>query len=414
MKKDQRVVITGIGAVMPGSIGKDAAWSACLEGISGIEAIRSFDASSFPVGVAGEVSDDELFALLPEEKVDKVDRFAALAMVAAKEALEDSGLDIPAMSEEVGVYIGSGYSGRKSIDKQNAALYRGGARRVHPRLMQNNITNAASGEVAIYLGLKGPNLAFSVGYASGSYALVQAFNALKLGRMRAVLVGGAEAPVLPLVLQEMMDLGEMSGRRNEPHGISSPFDIRRDGFVASEGACVLVIERLESARSRGVPVYAELRGGSVHYDRHRIHEKGLRTDDMAKTMTGAIMEAGLSPEMVGYICASGLSTRGDDVAETMAIRKVFGTSADRVPVSSVKGVTGYAISASEAFGVASCALAIKNGIIPPTINLENPDEACDLDYVPDKPREADIDLVISNSFGIDGNYSSVVLGAFKE
>jgi len=172
MQNEEHVVITGIGAVMPGHIGREAAWKACVNGKPGTGPIRAFDAGSFPIGVAGEVDDEALLSLLPEERVDKVDRFAALAMVAAKEALDDSGLDAVEKAEEIGVYIGSGYSGRKSIDKQNSALYRGGARRVHPRLMQNNITNAASGEVAIYLGLKGPNLAFSVGYASASYAMI--------------------------------------------------------------------------------------------------------------------------------------------------------------------------------------------------------------------------------------------------
>ena len=413
MDGEDRVVITGIGVIMPGNIGRDKAWNACLRGRSGIREISAFDASSFPVGVAGEVSDDELYQLLPEEKWDKVDRFSALAMAGAKEALEDSGLDPSSMGERIGVFMGSCFSGRKSIDKQNEALYRGGARRVHPRLMQNNITNACSGEIAIYLGLKGANLAYGVGYSSGSYALIQAFNALKLSRIDAILAGGAEAPILPLVLKEMIEVGEMSVRRDEPTKISRPFDKGRSGFVASEGSCTLVLERLESAMSRGASIYAELIGYNVRYDRSRKSENGFRTCEMAMTMEGVLKEMRYSSDQVDYINASGLSTTADDVAETRAIKEVFCDRANRIAVSSVKPVTGYAVSASEVFEVAICSLAIQKGMVPPTINLDNPEDECDLDYVPNEPREAKISVAMSNSFGIDGNYSSFVLEKFE-
>jgi 3-oxoacyl-[acyl-carrier-protein] synthase II len=409
-----RIVITGIGAIMPGSIGMEEAWEACLAGISGIGEIASFDASSFPVGIAGEVSDDDLYRLLPEERWDKVDRFSALAMASAKEALEDSGLDPSSKGEDIGVFMGSCFSGRKSIDKQNIALYRGGTRRVHPRLMQNNITNACSGEIAIYLGLKGANLAYGVGYSSGSYTLIQAYNTLKLGRLDAILAGGAEAPILPLVIEEMVEVGEMSSRRDEPTKISRPFDKGRDGFVASEGSCILVLERLESALSRGATIYSELTAYSVYYDRFRRTENGFRTREMVTTMNDVLKETGHSPEQVDYICASGMSTISDDIAETRAIKEVFGDSANHVAVSSVKPVTGYAISASEVFEVALCSMAIQEGKIPPTANLDNPDEDCDLDFVPNKAREAEVSVAMSNSFGIDGNYSSFVLEKYKE
>jgi len=413
MAERSRVVITGIGAIMPARTGREAIWDACLKGKSGIAEIRSFDVSSFPIGVAGEIADDHLFPLLPEEKLGKVDRFSALAMVASKEALDDSALDPQTMAERIGVYMGSGYSGRKSIDEQNAAMYRGGARRVHPRLMQNNITNAASGEVAIYLGLKGANLAYSVGYVSGSYAVVQAFNTLRLGYLDAILAGGAEAPILPLVLEEMMDIGEMSRRREDPPTVCSPFDEKRDGLVAAEGACVLVLERLESALSRRAPIYAELKGYRITYDRERKVRGGLRIGEMASTMEEALKDSGHRPEQVGYICASGLSMTADDVAETKAIKKVFGIQAGDIPVSSIKPVTGYAIAASEVLESAVCALAIQRGAIPPTINLIDPDRECDLDYVPRQSREAEVKVAMSNSFGIDGNYSAFVLEKYE-
>jgi len=281
-------------------------------------------------------------------------------------------------------------------------------------LMQNNITNACSGEVAIYLGLKGANLAFSVGYASGAYSLIQAFNALKVSSLDVILAGGAEAPILPLVLEEMMKIGDLSDRRDDPTGVVRPFDRERSGIVASEGASVMVLERLESAVSRGATIYAELTGYGIRYDRDRSVENGFRTVEMATTMGSALKDAGLSPEQVEYVSASGLSTRSDDIAETRAIKELFGDSADQIPVSSVKPVTGYAISASEVFEVGLCALAIRRGMIPPTANLRNPDEECDLDYVPGEARETEVGIAMSNAFGIDGNYSTIVLRKFEE
>lgn len=413
-QRDDRIVITGIGAIMPGGIGREEAWNACLRGNSGIGKISSFDASSSSIGIAGEVPDEGILRLIPEEKWDKVDRFSALAMAAAKEGLDDSDLNPSTLGDLIGIFMGSCYSGRKCVDKYNAALYKGGVKRVHPRLMQNNLANACSGEIAIYLGLKGANLAFSVGFASGSYALTQAFNALKISPLDAILAGGSEAPILPLVLDELRDLGEMSGRRDDPTRIVCPFDKGRSGFVASEGSCILILERLESALSRGARIYAELKSYSLHYDRNRSSENGFRTKPMSQTMRTALEDGGISPERIGYINASGLSTTMDDVAETRAIREVFGEYADQIPVSSIKPVTGYAISASESFEVAICALAIHRGVIPPTLNLHLPDESCDLDYVPNQPRDATIDVAMSNSFGIDGNYSSIVLQKFKE
>jgi 3-oxoacyl-[acyl-carrier-protein] synthase II len=412
--RESRIVITGIGAIMPGGIGMEEIWNACLQGNSGIDEISFFDTSSFPVGVAGEVPDDGFLPLVPEEKWDKVDRFSALAIAAGKEVLGDSDLDISAMRDKIGVYMGSCYSGRKCVDKYNAAMYRGGIKRVHPRLMQNNLANACSGEIAIQFGLTGANLAYSVGSSSGSYALIQAFNALKLNSLEAILVGGAEAPILPLVLEELNDLGEMSGKRDDPKTIVRPFDQGRSGFVLSEGSCILIFERLESALSRGAHIYAELIGYSVQYDRNRRTENGFRTKQMASTMEKALKESSLAPERVCYINASGMSTTMDDIAETRAIKDVFGDIANQIPVSSIKPITGYAISASEALEVAICALSIHRGVIPPTMNLHSPEEECDLDYVPHDPREIKIDAAMSNSFGIDGNYSSIVLEKFKE
>jgi 3-oxoacyl-[acyl-carrier-protein] synthase II len=410
----ERVVVTGIGAIMPGATGAEAAWAACRVGRSGIAEITAFDASSFPVGVAGEIPDDEIYPRLPEEKQNKVDRFAALAMVAAREALEDAGLDVEASGERIGVFMGSGYSGRKSIDRQNRALYRGGARRVHPRLMQNNITNAASGEIAIDLGLKGANLAYSVGHASGSYALAQALNTLRLGRLSAVLAGGAEAPVLPLVLEEIGEIGEMSARRDDPTAVSRPFDRSRDGFVVSEGAAIVVLERLDHALERGATILAEFLGYGTLYDRMRLKEGRPRPAEMAATIRRAVGDASVDPAEVDYICANGLSTPADDAAEARAIHDAFGGHAARIPVSSVKSVTGHAIAASEVFEAAVCALAIRDGAIPPTINLDEPDEACDLDHVTGKERAAAVRIAVSSTFGIDGNYAALVFGACGE
>ncbi len=412
--EEGRVVITGIGAIMPGSTSRDEIWNACLNGISAIKEIRSFDSSSSSVGIAGEISDEVINRLLPEEKQDKVDRFSALAMIAAREALEDSGLDHQSIRDRVGVYIGSGYAGRMSIDKYNQAMYRGGVKRVHPRLMQNNISNAASGEIAIYLGLTGANLAYSVGFSSASYALVQAYNALRLNQLDAILAGGAEAPVLPLVLEELKDIGQMSSRREDPARISRPFDRDRDGFVASEGSCMVVLEKLENALSRGARIYAEMKGYSVQYDRVRGVDGRIGSEMMAATIVSALNDAELSPERVDYISASGLSTTEDDRAETGAVRDVFGDRAGGVPMSSVKSVTGYALAASEALELAVCAMSIKNGMVAPTANLEVPGEGCDLDYVPNEARELEVDVAVSNTFAIDGNYSSIVLERYGD
>jgi 3-oxoacyl-[acyl-carrier-protein] synthase II len=409
-----RVVITGIGAIMPGSTGKDEVWHDCLNGISAIGEIKAFDSSSSTVGVAGEVSDEVIRQFLPEDKQGKVDRFSALAMIAAREALDDSGIDYSSMRDKVGVYLGSGYTGRMSIDKYNKALYRGGVKRVHPRLMQNNISNAASGEVAIYLGLNGANLAYSVGYSSGSFALVQAYNALRLNQLDAIIAGGAEAPILPLVLEEMKDLGEMSRRREDPTKVSRPFDRDRDGFVASEGSCIIALEQLESALSRGAKIYAEFKGYSVQYDMERGAGKTIGSEAMVRTIDSALEDANMPPERVDYISAHGLSTRDDDRAETRALKDSFGAHAERLAVSSIKSVTGYSIAASEALEVAVSALTMKDSRVPPTMNLETADEECDLDYVPNKLREMEVDVAVSNTFGIDGNYSSIILEKYNE
>ena len=343
----ERVVITGIGAILPGGVGAEAAWEACRSGRSGIAAISSFDASGFPVGVAGEIPDEEIYTRLPEEKQNKVDRFAGLAMVASREALESSGLDVETEGEQIGVFMGSGYSGRKSIDRQIEALYRGGARRVHPRLMQTHITNAAAGEVAIHLGLKGVNSAYSVGHASGSYAVIQALNALRLGRISAALAGGAEAPILPLVLEEIASIGEVSGRRDDPASVSRPFSRGRDGLVVSEGAAVLVLERLDHARARGAEILAEILGYETRYDRVRVREGGVRAREMAATLQGAVEDAGVEPGDVGYVSASGRSGLGGGIGMAgtppagggMAAVRFQGGASGRVPRPSFRSIS---------------------------------------------------------------------------
>ena len=394
---------------MPGGVGRESAWSACLHGVSGINEIRGFDASSHAIGVAGEVADGDFFDLLPEDKIDKVDRFAALAMAASREALDDSGLVPEAVGEETGVYMGSCYSGRKCIDHQNEKMYRGGARRVHPRLMQNNLTNAASGEVAIYLGLTGANLGYSVGYSSGAYAVAQACNALQLNPLTAILAGGAEAPVPPLVLDEMKGMGEMSRRRENPARISSPFDKGRDGFVASEGSCVLVLESLESAKSRDAHIYAERAGFEATCDAYHMTVPAPDKVQISRAMTLALADARVAPDEVDYISAHGTSTEANDLGETNAIKAVFGEKAYAIPVSSIKSMIGHAIGAAGAIELVATILAMENGRVPPTINQEEPDPGCDLDYVANHSRDHDVEIAMSNSFGFGGNNSSLLL-----
>ncbi|NIR48626.1 beta-ketoacyl-[acyl-carrier-protein] synthase family protein [candidate division KSB1 bacterium] len=410
---NKRIVITGLGAITSLGIGIEETWNNYLAGRSGINVVHSFVPTHSTI-LAGRIAHNNSFThYLSEDKINQVDRFTTLMMIASRIALNDSKIDVEDESENIGVYIGSGFGGTQTVDEQNRVLYAKGPKKVHPRLMQNNITNAASGEVAIELGLRGANVAFSTGFCSGAYAITQAFNALQLSDLVAILAGGTDAPILPTIFNSLSNSGKLSTRTDLPLEACRPFDKERDGFVLGEGAGAIVLETLDHASERGAHIYAELVGFAMTYNTN-YHKMTLRNKvgGMAKTMRLALKDAEVEPSEINYINAYGIGTQEDDLAETNAIKEVFGKRAAKLMVSSSKSALGYAIAASDVVEACLCCLAIEHGIVPPTLNYEVPNGKCDLDYVPTKPRRKQLNAVLSNTFGLDGNFVSLVFRKF--
>jgi beta-ketoacyl-acyl-carrier-protein synthase II len=405
----RRVAVTGLGAVTP--IGNDArsTWRAAVAGESGIDWIRAFDASEFPVRVAAEVKDFDAARVASPKEVRKLERNVLLSLGAAREAMGDAGLNgFDPM--RVGIVFGTAIGGVHGILEQEDVRRERGPDRVSPNFLPNVLVDSASGQLAISLGIKGPNYAIVSACATGSHAIGEGAELIKRGDADAVLAGGAEACMHPLILAGFTAMRGLAVEDEDPPRASRPFDATRAGFVMGEGACVLMLEELEAARARGATIYAEVLGYGASNDAHHMAQPEPEATGVAEMMRAALRRADVEPERVGYINAHGTSTPLGDLAETKAIKDVFGTHAYELAVSSTKSMMGHTFGAAGAIEAMMCVLAVHEGVIPPTINYLNPDPDCDLDYVPNEAREASIDVALSNAMGLGGHNGCVLIG----
>jgi len=407
---DRRVVITGLGLVTP--LGNDlvANWEKLLAGRSGIGAISSFDATQLPVRIAGEVRNFEPSLYVEKRDIKKMDAFTLYAMAATQMALDDALLKIDAGgAERVGVIVGVGMGGISTIEEGHKLFLEAGMRKLSPFTLPRLIANMAPGQIAIRFGAKGVNYAVASACASGGHATGEAYHLIRYGRQDIMLAGGTEAAVTALSIAGFAAMRALSTRNEEPERACRPFDRERDGFVMSEGAGMLVLEERAAALSRGARVYAEVAGYGANADAYHITVPAPDGDGAARCMRLALEDGGLRPQEVDYINAHGTSTPYNDVNETQAIKKVFGERAMRLAVSSTKSMTGHLLGAAGAIEAAYTALTVYHGVAPPTINYENPDPECDLDYVPNCARTMRVRVALSNSFGFGGTNACVAL-----
>jgi len=412
----QRVVVTGVGLVTPLGTGTELSWNNLIAGKSGIGSITKFDAEAAGMActIAGEVLDFDVSEFINKKDARKMDTFIHYGVAAAQMALEQSGMEITeANAERVGVVIGSGIGGMPAIEKTMRAYEAGGARKISPFFIPMTIINMVSGWVSMLTGAKGPNTATVTACATGTHAIGDAFEIIARGEADAMIAGGSEACICELAVGGFSAARALSTRNNEPEKASRPWDSGRDGFVMGEGAGVMVLESLESAQARGAEVLAEVVGYGMSGDAYHMTSPAPEGEGGGRCMKAALDSAGLKPEDVDYINAHGTSTPAGDVCETQGIKGVFGEHAKNLMVSSSKSMTGHLLGAAGGIEAAFSVLAVYHGVVPPTINLDDPDPECDLDYVPHTAREADIDVAVSNSFGFGGTNASVIVRKFK-
>ena len=406
----KRVVITGLGAVTPVGLDVPSTWAALLEGQSGVGKLTLFDASEYPVQIAGEVKGFNPVGRIEPKELRRMDRYAQLGLIAAQEAYADAGLERNGLQDGIGVVFGSAAGGLGTLLEQQRILLERGVRRVSPTFLPNMLADTASGHIAIALGLRGPNMAIVSACATGSHALGEAFETIRRGDADAIVAGGAEASLVPVVYAGFCAMRALANHE-DPTQASRPFDRDRNGFVISEGAGAMLVEELDHARGRGARIYAEVLGYGSSNDAFDMAAPA-EGEGAVLTMGRALKKAELAPERVDYINAHGTGTPLNDKFETDAIHRVFGPHAKQVAVSSTKSMTGHMMGASGAVEAVVCALVIRDQVIPPTINLRNPDPECDLDYVPDTARKAEVRVALSNSFGLGGHNASVILAAY--
>ncbi|MEM9556274.1 MAG: beta-ketoacyl-ACP synthase II [Acidobacteriota bacterium] len=406
----RRVAVTGVGLISPLGVGTEATWSGLMAGESGIGPITRFDASDYPSRIAGEVEGFDPLDFVSKKDLKKSDTFIHYAIAASDFALADSGLSIDdANRERVGVLIGSGIGGLPVIEATHSTLLKRGPSRVSPFFIPAQIVNLAAGQVSIRHGAKGPNSAPATACTTGLHAVGDAFRLIQLGKADAMIAGGAEAVVTPLCLAGFAAMKAMSTRNDEPEKASRPWDRDRDGFVIGEGAGILMLEELESARSRGARIYAEIVGYGMSADAYHLSAPDPEGDGAARCMLEALDDAELAPESIGYINAHGTSTPLGDLAEVKAIHRVFGDHARNLTVSSTKSSTGHLLGAAGGLEAGILALALDRQTLPATINLENQDPAADLDFVPNTPRAADLEIALTNSFGFGGTNGALIM-----
>ncbi|HEU0292747.1 MAG TPA: beta-ketoacyl-ACP synthase II [Anaerolineales bacterium] len=410
----KRVVVTGMGCISPVGNTVKETWEALLAGKSGSAMITAFDASQHKTKFAAEVKGFDPQAVFGNRDARKMDRFTQFAIAAAQEALDHSGLKIDETNRDrIGILIGTGIGGLGTILEQVEVMRERGADRVSPFLVPMMISDSAPGMLAIRVGARGPNMAIATACASGNNSIGDAMETIRRGAADVMIAGGAEASLLPLAMAGMNVMGALSTRNEEPETASRPFDRTRDGFVMGEGAGMLIIESLESAQARGANILCELTGYGTTDDAHHISAPAENGAGAALSMKLALENAGLTIGDVDYINAHGTSTPLNDKSETAAIKSVFGEQAYSVPVSSTKSMTGHLLGASGAVEAVACVLAIREGIIPPTIHYQTPDPECDLDYVPNQARQATLKHVMSNSFGFGGHNATLVFSRFE-
>jgi beta-ketoacyl-acyl-carrier-protein synthase II len=407
---ERRVVITGMGVITPLGSDLNVFWQNLLAGNSGIGPVTRFDTTNFDCKIGGEVKDFNPEDFMPAKETRRTDRFTQYAIGAAKLAVADSKLECDKEDlNRVGVLIGSGIGGMETIEEQTAILLTKGPGRVSPFMIPMLIVNMASGYVSMLLGAKGPNLAVVSACATATHAIGEATRAIVHNDADVMIAGGSEAAITQLGYAGFCSMRAMSTRNNEPQRASRPFDAERDGFVMSEGAGVCILESLERAKRRGARIYCEIVGYGITGDAYHMSSPAPEGEGAARSMVMALNHARLNPEQIDYINAHGTSTPVGDKCETQAIKKVFGAHAKKLAVSSTKSMTGHLLGASGAVETAICALAIQHNIVPPTINYENPDPECDLDYVPNKAREMKVHVCVNNSLGFGGHNATLIV-----
>jgi 3-oxoacyl-[acyl-carrier-protein] synthase II len=411
---DRRVVITGLGVVTPLGHQLDVFWNNLISGATGIDRIASFDPTPFDTQIAGEVKNFDPTPALPSPKeIRRTDRYSQFGVYAGWAALKDSGLDLEKENrDEIGVIIGSGIGGLATTTEQHKVLLDRGPDRLSPFMIPMLISNMASGLFSMYFNLRGPNFATCSACATANHAIGEAWRAIKMGDASVMFAGGAEAAIVPVGIGGFCAMRAMSTRNDDPKHSSRPFDKDRDGFVMGEGAGVVVLEELEHAKKRGAKIYCEISGYGNTADAHHLTAPAPGGEGAARCMKMALRTGGLNLEDVSYINAHGTSTPQGDIAETQAIKTVFGDHAKKLAVSSTKGATGHMLGAAGAVETAACALAIKNDIVPPTINYQTPDPECDLDYVPNTARKMRVNAIINNSFGFGGHNATIAAKKF--
>jgi 3-oxoacyl-[acyl-carrier-protein] synthase II len=406
----KRVALTGIGVISPIGIGKDAFWTGLMEGRSGVRRLTAFDPSPYETQIAGEIKEFDPAQFMERKEVRRNDRFVQFAVAATRLALDDAGFAItPQNAERVGVIIGSGIGGAKTWEEQHQVLLERGPGRVSAFFVPMIIINMASGIVSIATGAKGPNVSVVSACATSGHAIGDAFRTIQRDDAAAMICGGSEAALTPLSLAGFCTMKAMSTRNDEPERAMRPFDAERDGFVMGEGAGIVLLEEWDEAERRGAHIYAEVVGYGASADAYHITQPDPEGDGAARAMQLALKDAKLDPTQIGYINAHGTSTVYNDRFETVAIKRVFGKDARRVPISSTKSMTSHLLGAAGGVEAITCALAIEREMLPPTINYEVPDPQCDLDYIPNTPRAARIDVAMSNAFGFGGHNAILVL-----
>ncbi len=409
----RRVVVTGMGIITPISCRVDDCFQRIVAGESGIHSITLFDVSDFQVQIAGDVPDFDPSAHIDQKELKRLDRFSQFGVVAAIDAIRDSGIDFDRLDRSsCGVILGSGIGGLTTIEEQLTRLVLKGPDRVSPLTIPKLMLNAAGANIAIEFGLRGPNYSVATACASATNAMGDAFRSIQRGLCDLVISGGAEAALTRMGLAAFQNMRALSARNGQPAAASRPFDMDRDGFVFSEGAGILVFEELEHARRRNAKIYCEVLGYGTNCDAGHLTQPDEEGRGAGLSMQQALGDAKLNPEQIDYINAHGTSTPLGDVAETRAVKKIFGPAAQTVSISSTKSQLGHTLGASGGIEAILTALTINQGVIPPTINLDKPDPQCDLDYTPNQPRSKKVRIAMSNSFGFGGHNASIILGSF--
>lgn len=409
----RRVVVTGLGAVSPVGLSVSESWDNLLSGKSGIGPIEHFDVSAFSTRFGGSVRGFDITRYISEKEARKMDVFIHYGLAAGSQAFEDSGLEVTeANADRIGVAIGSGIGGITGIEHGHDCFLKGGPRKISPFFVPSNIINMISGNLSIKYGLQGPNFAIVTACTTGTHNIGAAARVIQYGDADAMVAGGAEMATSPTSLGGFASARALSRRNDDPPHASRPWDKDRDGFVLSDGAGVVVLEELEHALRRGAKIYGELVGYGMSADAYHMTQPPENGDGAARCMRHALHDAGLNPEQIDYINAHGTSTPAGDIAETQAIKSVFGDAAYKVAISSTKSMTGHMLGAAGGIEAIFSLLALRDQVIPPTINLDNPDPACDLDYVPHTARQAKMEIAMSNSFGFGGTNGTVIFRRF--